>query len=73
MKGNSLGTYTAAFSAVCAASCHVECADDMEHLLLKGIHIGLLGAVKLVAVKYTFSAAACRTYISAGITADTFA
>ena len=73
MKGDSLGTYTAALSAVCTASCHMESTDDVEHLLFKGVHISFLGTVKLVAVKYTFSAAACRTYVSAGIAADTFA
>ena len=45
----------------------------MEHLFLKGIHICLLGAVELVAVKNAFAAAACRTDITAGIAADTFA
>jgi hypothetical protein len=51
----------------------MEGTDHMEHLFFKGIHICLLGAVEFVAVKNTFSAAAGRTYITAGITADTFA
>ena len=37
-----------------------------------GGHISHLGAVELVAVKNAFAAAAGRTYITAGITADTF-
>src|SRR5699024_6271232 len=73
VKRDSLRTYPAALAAVRTSSCHMESADDVEHLLLEGVHIGLLGTVELVAVKYAFSAAACRTYISAGIAADTFA
>ena len=73
MKRNSLRTYAAALAAVCTSSRHMEGTDDVEHLLLEGIYICLLGAVKLVAVKYTFTAAACRTGISAGIAANAFA
>ena len=51
---------------------HMEGADDMEHLLLKGVHICLLCAVKLIAVKYALAAAAGRADISAGIAADAF-
>ena len=51
----------------------MESTDDMEHLLFKRVHICFLGTVKFIAVKNTFSAAACRTYISAGVTTDTFA
>ena len=73
MKRNALRTYTAALSTVGTSAGHVEGADDMEHLLLKGIHICLLRAVKLIAVKYALAAAAGRTDISAGIAADAFA
>ena len=73
MKRNALWTYAAAFSAVRTSSCHVERADNVKHLLFKRIHIGFLGAVKLIAVEYTFPAAACRTNIAARITADAFA
>ncbi len=73
MKRNSLRTYSAAFAAVCTSSCHMECTDDMEHFFFKGVHICFLRTVKLIAVEYTFTTAACWTYITAGITADTFA
>ena len=73
MKRNSLWADTAALSTVCTSSCYMEGTDDVEHLFFKRIHVCFLGAVKFGAVKYTFAAAACRTDIAAGITADTFA
>ena len=73
VKRNSLRTYSAAFAAVCTSSCHMECTDDMEHLLFERVHVCFLRTVKLIAVEYTFTAAACRTDITAGIAADTFA
>jgi len=51
----------------------MECTDDMEHLLFERVHVCFLRTVKLIAVEYTFTAAACRTDITAGIAADTFA
>ena len=73
MKGNTLGTNTAALATVRTAASHMESADDVEHLLLEGVHICLLGTVKLVAVEDTFPTAACGTDVPAGIAADTFA
>ena len=51
----------------------MECTDNVEHLLFERIYICFLGTVELVTVKYTFSAAACRAYVSAGVATDTFA
>ena len=45
----------------------------MKHLFFKRITVCFLGTVKFCAVKHTFSAAAGRTDVSAGIAADTFA
>ena len=73
MKRNPLRADTAALTAVCTSSCHMECTDDMEHLLFERVHVCFLRTVKLIAVEYTFTAAACRTDITAGIAADTFA
>ena len=73
MKRDTLWTYSAALTTVCTSSGYMESTDDMEHLLFKRVHICFLGTVKFIAVKNTFSAAACRTYISAGVTTDTFA
>ena len=46
MERDSLGTYPAALAAVRTSSGHMESADQMEHLLLKGIRVGLLGGVE---------------------------
>ena len=72
MKGNSLRADSAALATVRTSSGYMEGTDHMEHLFLKGIHICLLGAVELVAVKNAFAAAAGRTYITAGITAVSY-
>ena len=72
MKGNSLRADSAALATVRTSSGYIEGTDHMEHFFLKGIHICLLGAVELVAVKNAFAAAAGRAYITAGITTDTF-
>ena len=45
----------------------------MELLLFERVHVCFLRTVKLIAVEYTFTAAACRTDITTGIAADTFA
>ena len=73
MERDSLWAYPAALAAVRTSACHMEGPYNMEHLFFKGIHIGFLRAAKLITVKHTFTAAAGRTYIPAGITADTFA
>ena len=73
MKRDSLRTYSAAFSTICTSSCYMECTDNMKHLLFERVHICFLRTVEFVAVEYTFTAAACRTDITAGIAADTFA
>ena len=73
MKGNSLRADSTALATVRTSSCHMECTDNVEHLFFKGVHICFLCTVKLIAVEYTFTAAACRTDITAGIAADTFA
>src|SRR5699024_7422938 len=72
LKRDAFRTYPAALAAVCTASGHMISPDNMEHLLLKGIGIGFLAAVKLIAVKHAFQAAAGRTDIPAGVAADTF-
>ena len=73
MKRDTLRTYSAALATVRTSSCHMECTDNVEHLLFERIYICFLGTVELVTVKYTFSATACRTYVSAGVATDTFA
>ena len=70
MQRNALRTYAAALAAVCAAAGNVECTDDVEHSLLKGVHVRLLCAVKLRAVEDALAAAARRTHIAAGVAAD---
>ena len=54
MQRNPLGAYTAALAAVRTPARHMEGADHMEHLLLKGIHICFLSRIKLIAVKDAF-------------------
>ena len=73
VQGNSLGADPAAFAAVRATPGHMEGTNHMEHLLFERVHVCFLRTVKLIAVEYTFTAAACRTDITAGIAADTFA
>ena len=48
----------------------MESADQMEHLLLKGVRVGLLGGVEAVAVEHALVAAAGRTHVPAGVAAD---
>ena len=70
MERDSLGTYPAALAAVRTSSGHMERADQMEHLLLKGVRVGLLGGVEAVAVEHALVAAAGRAHVPAGVAAD---
>ena len=63
---------TAALTAVCTTSGYMESTDDMEHIFLKSICICFRSNAGFCIVEYTGTAAACRTYVAAGITADTF-
>ena len=64
MKRNPLRTNTAALATVCTSSCNVECTDNVEHFFFKGIHVCLLGTVKLgVSDRFCFGSTPGREVI----------
>ena len=70
VQRDTLGAYTAAFAAVGAAACHVEGADDVEHILLEGVDSRLLGHAGVGVVEYALLAGAGRTSVAARVAAN---
>jgi hypothetical protein len=67
MQGDILGANPTAFTAVCAAACHMECTDNMEQILLEGVRGSFVAQSGLIIVKHTLFAAAGGAYIPACI------
>ena len=70
MQRDVLRTYPGALAAVGAAARHMEGADDMEHLLLKGAGRRLVGGARRRVVEHALLAGAGRADVPAGVAAD---
>ena len=65
-----LRAYPGAFAAIGTAPRHVESPDDVKHIFLKGIGVGLAGHARGVVVKDALDTGAGRAHVAAGIAAD---
>jgi hypothetical protein len=71
MKRYILGTDTGTLPTVRTPSGYMECPDNMEHIFFEGIGRCLLCNAGIRIIEYALFTGTGRTYIPAGITADT--
>ena len=71
LKRNTLGTYSAALSAIGTTTCYVISADNMEHIFLEIICSRLVLYLGVGVIENALDTATSGAYVSASVTSDT--